>query len=175
MCCDYPSRPSQTGWKTRHGSLGRGTLIIRDCTGSMMGNKLSVISHQRARYHKTSKALALHPSPRVSHVLAAETSVTWQTVHRKVDTDKWLGKCSLARNAENVIIWNPVTLEQIERRSKQNLISGRLKHNINVNVSNKYITRWTLLFSCYTNICLMINRSLVVAAANVIRSLKTST
>lgn len=39
--------PSQNGRKTRHGSLGGGTLIIRDCSGSMMGNKLSVISHQR--------------------------------------------------------------------------------------------------------------------------------
>lgn len=64
VCCDCPSRPSRNGRKTRHGSLGRGTLIIRDCPGSMMGNKLSVISHQRTRRRKTSDALALHQSPR---------------------------------------------------------------------------------------------------------------
>lgn len=57
ICCDCRSRPSQNGRKTRHGSLGRGTLIIHDCPGSMMGNKLSVISHQRTQRHKTSNAL----------------------------------------------------------------------------------------------------------------------
>lgn len=97
VCCDYPSRPSQNGRKTRHGSLGRVTLIIRDWPGSMMGNKLSVISHQRTQRHKTSNALALHQSPHAPHIPAAEASVTWQTVHRNADTDKWLGKCSLAK------------------------------------------------------------------------------
>lgn len=97
VCCDCPSRPSQNGRKTRHGSLGRGTLIIRDCPGSMMGNKLSVISHQRTQRRKTSNALALHQSPSAPHILAAEASVTWQTVHREADIDKWLGKCSLAK------------------------------------------------------------------------------
>ena len=97
VCCDYSSRPSQRGRKTRHGSLGRGTLIICDCPGSMMGNKLSVISHQKTRHHKTSKALALHQSPRVPHILAAEVNAIWETVQGKVDTDKWLKKCSRAK------------------------------------------------------------------------------
>lgn len=76
VCCNYPSRPSQNGRKTHHGSLGRGTLIICDCPGSMMGNKLSVISHQRTQRHKTTNALALHQSPHAPHIPAAEASVT---------------------------------------------------------------------------------------------------
>lgn len=64
--CDVTARagPVKTGRKTRQGSLGRGTLIIRDWPGSMMGNKLSVASHQRTQRHKTSRALA--PTPESS-------------------------------------------------------------------------------------------------------------
>lgn len=36
--------PDKMERQTRHGSLGRGTLILGDCPGSMMGNKSSVIS-----------------------------------------------------------------------------------------------------------------------------------
>lgn len=76
VCRDYPSRPSRNERKTRHGSLGRGMLIIRDCPGSMMGNKLSVISHRGPQRHETSGAPALHRSPRAPHVPAAAASAT---------------------------------------------------------------------------------------------------
>lgn len=83
-------------------------LIIRDRLGTMMGNKLSVISHQGPRYHETSNALALHQSPGMPHVPAAAVSVT--QLHRKEDVDKWLGKCSLAEMQRTSLTEAPATL-----------------------------------------------------------------
>lgn len=58
VCRGYPSRPSRNRRKTRHGSFGRGTLIIHGCPGSMMGKKLSVVSHQGPQHRR---ALGLTP------------------------------------------------------------------------------------------------------------------
>lgn len=123
--------PVKTGRKTRQGSLGRGTLIIRDWPGSMMGNKLSVVSHQRTQRHKTSRGSGSH-----TRVLASLTSwLQKRAWHEWLYTGKWTlmngrGNAPLQKkkkNAEDIIIWSLVTLLQIGRRSNRkswhNLIS----------------------------------------------------
>lgn len=118
--------PVKMGEKTCHGSLGRGTLILRECPGSVMGNKSSVISH-RGR-------TTLWPYTRV---LVCFTSwLQRQGWHDRLYTEKrtlindW-GNVPLQKNAEDIIIWNLVTLQQTGRqsnvKSKHNFISCLLQ------------------------------------------------
>lgn len=110
-CRDSPSGPSRSGRKTRRGSLGRDMLIIRDCPGSVMGNKLSVISQGGSEELGAT-------SPRVS------PSVTRESAHRKEDVDELAGKCS---PAEDIIMCGPLaTPQRAGRRSKTT------QHNISL-------------------------------------------
>lgn len=83
------------GGKTRHGSLGRAVLITRDCPGSMMGNKWSVVS----QHHEPSEAVASAQSP---------GGGAWRRVTASTEEPAVINgqRRRFAKTADDIIMWN---------------------------------------------------------------------